>query len=145
MNWFELTIILAFVASALVLSLRHYGARINPFLLMFLVSGSASFLFFAYNTLKGTPLLLSNDMVRLSFFAGFSVFVLDLCFIFMFRYGASVSLSMPIYRVISVILSACVGISLFKESLSPLKIMGIVVACIAIYLLNYKTKDVNHV
>ncbi len=140
MNWFELTLILSAVASSLILSLRHFGGRLNPFLLMLMVSAIGATSCYSYCLVNHVSLAISHNTLILAFLAGFFVCMLDLAFIFMFRYGAVVSLSVPIYRVLSILVSASVGIAFFQEALSPLRMLGIVIACIAVYLLNCKTK-----
>jgi multidrug transporter EmrE-like cation transporter len=145
MSWFELTMILSCVASSLILSFRILTEKANPFIFMTGVSTLASIGFFTYCQVAGISLVLSPAAILLAFLAGLSVCLLDFSFIFMFRCGAPVSLCIPIYRVLSIMISACVGIAFFNESLSPLRGLGILTACVAVYLLNCKTKEEQHV
>ena len=140
MDWFTLTIILSFVASTLVLSMRAISSETNPFLFMTIVTTLASLALFGYCTIKDIPLKVEPHILKLAIMAGFSVMFLDLAFIFMFRKGATVAVSMQLFRVISIILSVTIGFLLFSEQLNPVKMAGILLACIAVYLLNSKPK-----
>lgn len=67
--------------------------------------------------------------------AGVSVALLDVAFIFMFRTGGAVTTVMPAFRVAAILLSALIGILFLHESVTPLKFLGIILACFAVYFL----------
>jgi drug/metabolite transporter (DMT)-like permease len=140
MDWFTLTIILSFIASTLVLSMRAITRETNPFLFMSIVTGLAAIVLVIFCNIKHISLDIDAHALKLAIMAGFSVTFLDLAFIFMFRKGATVAVSMQIFRVTSIVVSATIGFLLFQEQLNITKIAGIFVACIAVYLLNSKPK-----
>ncbi|MDB5478559.1 MAG: hypothetical protein JWM96_1054 [Alphaproteobacteria bacterium] len=144
MDWFTLTIILAFIASTLVLSMRAITPETNPFLFMAIVTGLASVSLVLYCMFSGISLSLGRNAAFLALLAGLSVTALDLGLIFMFRKGATVAVSMPLFRVCSIVISALMGFVLFREGVNPVKMAGIVLACIAVYLLNSKPKGDLH-
>jgi drug/metabolite transporter (DMT)-like permease len=140
MDWFILTIILSFIASTLVLSMRGITRETNPFLFMAIVTAIACLVLVAFCTISHISLVMNSHALKLAVAAGFSVTFLDLAFIFMFRKGATVAVSMQIFRVTSIVVSATIGFLLFHEQLNIVKLAGILVACIAVYLLNSKPK-----
>ncbi len=145
MNWFELTMILSCIASCLILSFRIFTANTNPFVFMAGVSGIACLVLTTYCAMTGVSLVISPSVFMLTILTGLSVCLLDIAFIFMFRLGAPVSLAIPVYRVISILISALIGMSVFKDHMTPLRAVGILTACVAVYLLNCKTKEETHV
>lgn len=140
MDWFLLTIILSFTGSTLVLSLRAITPETNPFLFMGIATGIAwaALTFFCLAT--GVSLALGGHATILAVLAGICITLLDIAFIFMFRKGATVSATMLIFRVSSIVLSAFIGFILFHETMNAVKLSGILLACIAVYLLNTKPK-----
>lgn len=143
MSWFELALIFSVTGTTLILSMRAITHETNPFLFMAIVTALASALFFGYCLISNTPYTLPNDALRLAALAGISVAVLDLAFIFMFRKAAPVSVAMPIFRVSGIMIAAMIGYTFFKEQISVLNAVGIVLACIAVYLLNSKPTKVE--
>jgi drug/metabolite transporter (DMT)-like permease len=141
MDWFVLTLILSCTGSTLVLSMRAITRETNPFLFMGCVTGIAGLVLVVFCTLNHISLQMDPTALRLAVMAGFSVAILDVAFIMMFRKGAQVSTSMQIFRVMSIVLSAVIGLLVFKEALNPVKIGGILTACMAVYLLYSKPKE----
>jgi multidrug transporter EmrE-like cation transporter len=140
MDWFQLTLLLAVTGTALTLSLRAITPETNPFLFMAFVTAFAGFALLSYcGVNKISPILEQNALI-LALLAGVSIAVLDLAFIFMFRHKAPVSTAMPLFRVSSIALAACIGWIVFQENPSLIKLTGIVTACLAVYLLNSKPK-----
>ena len=142
MNWFEFTLLFAVTGSSLVLALRAITSDTNPFVFMTIVTMFATILMTVYCTFKGTSLQLPGKTIGLACLAGCSVALLDMGFIFMFRKGAPVSVAMPIFRVVGLMIAAVIGYGFFKEQITPLKLIGILLACVAVYLLSSKPSEV---
>lgn len=144
MNWFILTLILSGIASCLVLSLRAITPGTNPFSFMAIVVGAAAALLAGFCYFSGISLVIEPNVLGVAAMAGFSVALLDVAFIFMFRTGVPVTVAMPAFRIIAILLSAIIGIIFLHESVTPLKILGIMLACFAAYLLTTSSpKKVN--
>jgi multidrug transporter EmrE-like cation transporter len=140
MDWFTLTLILACIATTLVLCLRAIPTDVNPFLFMALVTLGAAIGLAGYCLATGISLDIGGKATKIALMAGCSVAILDLGFIFMFRKGATVSVSMQVFRVGGIVLSAFVGLVLFQEGLNLVKLAGIALACLSVYLLSSKSK-----
>ena len=73
-------------------------------------------------------------------FSGLCLVVIDISIITMYRRGAPVSLGMPLVRVMVAILTVAIGLTIFHESLTLVKVLGIVLGCAGIALAVYEKK-----
>lgn len=143
MDWFYLTLILSCIAATLILSLKAITPETNPFLFMAWVTGIACVTLVLYCWVNDISLVISQPGLALAIVAGISVAILDLAFIFMFRKGATVSVTMPLFRVAAITISAIVGMVVFSEQLNTFNVCGIMLACVAVYLLYSKPKGLD--
>lgn len=135
MDWFTLTLILSFVATILVMILRAITDDTNPFAFMSIVVGASAVILYLICSMKGISIGLQKNVVFVAMFAGTSVSILDLGFIFMFRKGAQVSVAMPLFRICAILISLVVGIFFLNEEITLIKSFGILTACFAVYFL----------
>jgi drug/metabolite transporter (DMT)-like permease len=135
MDWFLYAVLLSFSASTFVLSMRAITPQTNPFLFMALAGGLATILLGVYCVFAGISLSLPALIIGVGLLAGVFVGLLDLGFLMMFRRGAPVSLAVPLVRISSILISALVGVVFYTENLNATKMLGIILACLAVYLL----------
>lgn len=135
MSWFIYAILLSISASTFVLSMRAVTPQTNPFLFMAAAGGLATLLLGIYCKFADISLALPMPIIGVGLLAGLFVGLLDLGFLMMFRRGAPVSLAVPLVRISSILISALVGVTFYTEQLNSTKILGIILACLAVYLL----------
>lgn len=135
MDWFTLTLLQSFISSSLILGLRFISPDTNPFAFMAIVTGAAAALLGVFAVSQGIDFAMPSSVLSIAALAGLSVAILDVAFIFMFRAGAKVSVSVPLFRVSAILISTIIGCSFFGETLTVMKGSGIACACLSIYFL----------
>lgn len=141
MDWFTLTLILSLIASSLILSMRAITPTTNPFAFMAIVVGVASVSLAGFCFYKGTSLQLPSGVLPVAIMAGIAVSILDVAFILMFRAGAKISISMPLFGVAGILLSVLIGCAFLHETVTLMKFIGILLACMAVYFLTTSSPE----
>lgn len=121
--------------SLLKLSSTHLHALIGSIALSF---GSALITLGLILLVKysGQEILVTNKGVQLAFLAGvLSAFGSFLYFV-MYQHKAPISLGLPVLSISTVIFSVVIGLIFFGEKLSLVRIVGLVLSAISIYLLS---------
>lgn len=67
--------------------------------------------------------------------AGASIALVDFFFVKAFSLGGPVSLALPLFAVIGIALSALIGVFYFAEALTAMKVFGIALCSIGLFLL----------
>ena len=135
MDWFIYAVLMSFSASTFVLAMRAITPQTNPFLFMAMAGSLATILVAIYCYGADVSLALPQPIIGVGLLAGVFVGLLDLGFLMMFRRGAPVSFAVPLVRISSILISALVGVVFYAENLNATKILGIILACLAVYLL----------
>lgn len=71
---------------------------------------------------------------------GLGAFTINTGNVLMFRTGAKVSIGLSLTRIGLTVTSTIIGLTLFEERISAVNAAGIILACIAIYLLSRDNK-----
>jgi drug/metabolite transporter (DMT)-like permease len=144
-HWLVFATILAIGAAGYNISLRFVGEGTNQFSFSAFFSFCAICLismFIAYGWLSGAEMLFTLKGAMIAMIAGIGFFIVDLAIINMFRAGAPISLSVALLRIGTAFSMTVIGLLVFSEILSPIKALGIVFACVGIYLLSQRPKPV---
>jgi len=116
------------------------GNQMNYFLALFIIAISQvviaiPFLIYAMSTGE-----LTSSVKGYYLSASIGVFLAfgSIFFFYTFKYGTPLSIAMPVYGIGSLIVGALAGVFIFKESLSPMVLVGLVLGTISIVLLTIK-------
>ena len=119
---------------------KFLGKEMNYFLALFIMSLA--------QLLVAVPLLIYalnsgglNSSVRGYYISGLMGVLLaagTIFFFYTFKFGASLSIAMPIYGICSLMIGALAGVFIFKETLSPMVLAGLILGTISIILLTVK-------
>ena len=69
---------------------------------------------------------------------GIAIFGIEMGYLLAYRSGWKLSLANPVAMVLSTIIIVSSGVLLFRENISALKIVGIILSVIGVIILNYK-------
>ncbi|MFA6306646.1 MAG: hypothetical protein WCV70_01895 [Patescibacteria group bacterium] len=94
-----------------------------PFLIYAFYNGGVNFSAKGYYISSLTGVLLASGIIF---------------FFYTFKFGAPLSVAMPAYGIGSLIVGALAGVFIFKESLSPTVLAGLILGTISIILLTAK-------
>ncbi len=112
------------------------SADMNPFAgttMTYVVALIASFLLFVL-TKKGDIVTEMKKVNIFSLILGFVICMYDLGFVLAYRYGFSLALLSPLTSVSSMIAVALAGTLIFKEQISMMNVIGLVVAGIGVLM-----------
>jgi len=120
--------------------LKLLGNEMNYFLALFIVSLGQILVAipFLVNALSHGGLSSSTKGYYISILMGVLLGSGTLFFFYTFKYGAPLSVAMPVYGIGSLIVGALAGVFLFNEILSPTVIAGMILGAISIVLLTAK-------
>lgn len=119
---------------------KFLGNEINYFLALFIISLGQLLVaipFLIYAFYNGVP----ESSVRGYYISGFMGALLaagTIFFFYTFKFGAPLSVAMPVYGIGSLIVGALAGAFIFKEAISPTVLVGLVLGTISIVLLTVK-------
>lgn len=119
---------------------KFLGNDINYFLALFIISLgqliiAIPFLIYAFSA---GGLNSSAKGYYISALMGVLLALGTIFFFYTFKFGAPLSVAMPVYGIGSLIVGALAGVFLFKESLSPTVLAGLILGTISIILLTAK-------
>ena len=112
------------------------SADMNPFAgttMTYVVALIASFLLFVL-TKKGDIVTEMKKVNIFSLILGFVICMYDLGFVLAYRYGFSLALLSPLTSVSIMIALALVGTLIFKEQISMMNVIGLVIAGIGVLM-----------
>lgn len=146
--WWVFCAIFAVGAAAYGILLRYVPANAHPSGPGMLFAGLAALIHIGLTAVLwhlGEPVYYTAAGLWAAFFTGLFFVAMDLAIIAMFRAGGSVSLGMPLFRIVASLGTVIIGVAFFAEELSVTKICGAALSCLGIYLLAQKTPAVKTV
>jgi len=129
--------LLSFGAAIYGIAMRFVGGETHPSFFGMVFNGISSIILsvlFVLYALSGNPIELTWAAFLIAACGGIGLIGVDLSIIAMYKAGAPVSLGMPIIRVSVSLATAAIGILFFYEDLTTLKIIGIFLSSIGIFL-----------
>ena len=135
--WWIFCVVFTFGAAGYGIAARFADDKIHPSYFAFLYNLIAVILLGTLVTSyvwQGGVLEYSTQSLWAVLICGISLVIVDISVVVMYRKGAPVSLGMPLVRILLAVFTATIGILFFNEALTLIKVIGIALGCIGIYL-----------
>lgn len=140
MTWLIFGVLSAIALGLYFVFIKISSSQIHPIVGAFVLQIVAALLgLLAYGVLKfGTTekIIVSSQGLMWAILAGIAVGAAEILIFFMFKAGGNLSIGTPLVNVIGISLAAMIGILILGESITPLKIAGIILALIGITILS---------
>ena len=141
MTWLIFAFLSAIAFGLYFVFIKISSLHIHPIVGAFTLQIAAALLgLFAYSVLKfGTAekIVISSQGLIWAVIAGICVGAAEIFFFFMFKSGGNLAIGSPLVNVVAVLFAAGIGILALGESLTPLKIVGVILALLGIVILTY--------
>lgn len=141
--WWFFCVTLIIGATSFGILMKYLGDKTHPNLVGCVFSFSCFMVFVCVGVLDGaiyTFSYLEQRTIMLAICAGCSYVGVDVAIVKMYQNGAPISLAMPIVRAGLAMSSAIIGVLFFMETLTWLKIIGVLLTVFGIVLSAYKKK-----
>lgn len=138
MNWLAVAISSTLFYSLFDLCIKLVSDKINPFLNITIVNGTAtiiSFCIISYLHVHGEKILFKPEGIMLSFLAGLAISAASLFFITMFSMGAHLITGVPIVRIGMVLLGSIIGVIFLHERISLQYALGMIFALTGLFFI----------